>query len=172
MIRIERATLNDVSIICNIGYAEVEAAHRASCSAEHLNEYLDTHYNETAIVEELQNLNLYYFILFYHNEPIGFSKIILNQPHSAIKESAVTKLDRIYILQAFHDKKLGAELLRFNIELAKQHGQQGMWLFTWIGNERAIRFYSKFGFEIIGSHWFKVSETHANENHHMLLRWE
>lgn len=170
MIRIERATLNEVSIVCRIGYTEVGAAHRDSCSPHHLNEYLDTHYNEAAIAADIINSNHYYFILYYNNEPIGFSKIVLNQPHPAIQETAVTKLDRIYILQAYHDKKLGAELLRYNIEFAKQHQQVGMWLFTWIGNERAIRFYTQFGFEVIASHWFNVSKSHANENHQMLLR--
>ena len=170
MIRIDRATLNDVSVICSIGYTEVGTAHRNSCSANHLNEYLNTHYNEAAIRAELNNPNHYYFVLRYNNEPVGFSKIALNQAHPNIEQTAVAKLDRIYILQAFHDKKLGAELLQFNIEFAKQHHQEGLWLFTWIGNERAIRFYLKFGFEVIASHWFKVSETHSNENHQMLLK--
>ncbi|MBU3677313.1 MAG: GNAT family N-acetyltransferase [Chitinophagaceae bacterium] len=172
MIRIERANLNDVSVICHIGYAEVEAAHRASCAPDILSVYLNKNYNEEAIRTELLNARNLYHVLWYNNEPVGFSKIVLHQHHPNIKVSPSAKLDRIYVSSAFHDKKLGAALLQYNIELAKQHGQQGLWLFTWIGNERAIRFYTKFGFEIVGSHWFEVSETHSNENHHMLLRWE
>ncbi len=172
MIRIAPATEHDIADIVRLGYTEVEKAHRASCAPNILAVYLNNNYNELAIRAELLDERNVYHVLWYKEEPVGFSKIVFHQNHPNIEISPSAKLDRIYVSSAFHDKKLGAELLRFNIELAKQHRQQGMWLFTWIGNERAIRFYTKFGFEIIGSHWFKVSETHSNENHHMLLRWE
>ena len=100
-----------------------------------------------------------------------FSKIILNEVHPNINKQQVTKLDRIYLLKEFFDLKLGCELLKFNIELSKKNNQSGMWLFTWVGNTRAVNFYLKAGFKIIGSHKFKVSETHYNDNHHMLLEF-
>ena len=80
------------------------------------------------------------------------------------------KLDRLYLLPEFFDKKLGIELLKHNIELAKKNQQKGIWLFTWIGNARAVNFYNKVGFKIIGSHQFKVSENHSNENYQMYLQ--
>jgi ribosomal protein S18 acetylase RimI-like enzyme len=46
-----------------------------------------------------------------------------------------------------------------------------MWLYTWTGNERAVSFYLKAGFKIIGSHNFKISATHSNPNHRMLLEF-
>ena len=71
----------------------------------------------------------------------------------------------------FFGKKLGLKLLDVITQYSKEHNQSGIWLFTWIGNERAIDFYKKAGFEIIGSHEFKVSETHYNPNHQMHLRY-
>ena len=56
------------------------------------------------------------------------------------------------------------------LKLQKKHAQSGMWLFTWVGNERALRFYKKAGFEIIGSHNFQVSASHYNLNHQMFLK--
>ena len=46
-----------------------------------------------------------------------------------------------------------------------------MWLFVWKENHRAINFYNKAGFKIFGSHDFKLSETHANPNHVMFLKY-
>lgn len=36
-------------------------------------------------------------------------------------------------------------------------------------NHRAVNFYLKTGFQITGSYDFKLSDTHSNPNHRMLL---
>lgn len=171
MISIFRATPKDYKTIANIGKISVAEAHRESCTAADLNEFIETNYNFDAIKSELSDTNNIYHIITFNEKPAGFSKIILNAAHANINEKHVTKLDRIYLLKEYHDLKLGFELMKFNIEFSKQHHQSGMWLFTWTGNKRAINFYLKTGFTIIGNHDFKVTETHSNPNHHMLLSY-
>lgn len=171
MISIQRAKTEDYSPIINIGLIAVEAAHRESCSAEDLSDYLQKNYSEEAIQNELNDPKNIYHLLYYQEKPIGFSKIVLDSAHENIQEKKVTKLDRIYILTEYFDLKLGYQLLQYNIQFAKQQDQVGIWLFTWIGNTRAVQFYLRNGFEIIGTHSFKVSENHYNPNHHMFLTW-
>jgi ribosomal protein S18 acetylase RimI-like enzyme len=54
--------------------------------------------------------------------------------------------------------------------IASANNQKGMWLFVWQKNERAIKFYKKNGFEIIGNFNYKISETHSNPNYQMFLK--
>ena len=169
MISILRATEDDSESIAAIGMISVEEAHRGSCSAEALNMYLSENYNQNAIQKELSDSDNIYHIITYQDKLAGFSKIILNAEHDNIPQKNVTKLDRIYLLKEFQGLKLGLSLLNFNIELARQHDQSGIWLFTWVGNTNAINFYLKAGFKIIGSHYFKVTDEVFNLNHHMLL---
>ena len=168
---IRRATVNDSSTIVSIGRIAVGDAHRASCSQEDMEHYLDGHYNEDAIQQELVNQDNIYHILFYKGVPAGFSKIVLNAKHPNITNANTTKLDRIYLLSNFYDLKLGHQLLKKNIVFSQENDQCGMWLFTWTGNERAVKFYMRNGFIIIGEHMFKVSDTHSNPNHHMFLTY-
>jgi ribosomal protein S18 acetylase RimI-like enzyme len=171
MISILRATEEDSESIAAIGMISVEEAHRGSCSAEDLATYLSENYNQIAIKQELSDSHNIYHILSYQGNVIGFSKIILNEGHESIPQKNVTKLDRIYLLKEFQSLKLGLALLKFNIELARKNDQSGIWLYTWVGNTRAIDFYQKAGFNIIGSHYFKVTESTYNLNNHMLLSW-
>lgn len=171
MISIDSATASDSKTIVDIGLVSVEEAHRGSCSAQELNEYLQKHYNNDAIGAELSDEKNIYHIIKVDGEPAGFSKIVLNAAHADIEQPNVTKLDRIYLLSNFFNLRLGFQLLQFNIGLAKANGQAGIWLYTWTGNTRAINFYEKNGFNIIGSHNFQVTETHYNLNHHMFLRF-
>ena len=169
MVSILRATEKDYQTIVSIGNISVEEAHRESCSAEDMRTYLNNHYNDDAIKKELNNTENIYHIICYNNEPVGFSKIVLNAEHPNIPHKNATKLDRIYLLSKYHNLKLGLELLQYNISFCKNNNQCGIWLFTWVGNEKAVNFYLKNGFRIVGSHQFKVSETHSNLNHQMYL---
>jgi GNAT superfamily N-acetyltransferase len=170
MISIQKATKSDSKAIAHIGRLGVEEAHRESCSQKDMDEFLAATYNDAAIEEDLLDENNHYNLLSINNAPCGFSKIILNSEHQNIINKNVAKLDRIYLLKEYYDKKLGYELLKFNIEFCKKSNQSGMWLFTWIGNIRAVDFYLKMGFEIIGSHSFKVTENHYNQHHQMFLK--
>lgn len=169
MISINKATEKDVTRIANIGKISVEEAHRNSCSDEDMKEFLEKTYNDIEIKTELSNPNNIYHTLSYDGKIVGFSKIVFNAEHPNIFHKNAAKLDRIYLLKEFYDLKLGSELLKFNIEMAKKHNQSHIWLFAWVGNTRAINFYLKAGFKIIGSHKFKVTETHYNEHHQMIL---
>jgi len=166
---IRRSVIDDRDAIVAVGRQAVALSHRESCSAEHLDYYLDAHYNREAITRELTDpLNIYHTV-FCDNDAAGFSKMVLNAPHPNISQSNTTKLDRIYILRDYYDRDLGRQLLCRNIEVAQDNRQCGIWLFTWQGNERAIKFYKRNGFVVVGEHMFKVSETHYNPNFQMLL---
>ena len=169
---IRRATEADHQVIAHIGRIAVEEAHRSSCSEEDMQQFLNATYNEAAIINELNDpLNIYH-VISYKGQIVGFSKVILNAEHANIATAHVTKLDRIYLLKEYYDLKLGYQLLNHNIAFSKENGENGMWLFTWVGNTRAVNFYKKTGFDIIGDHQFKVTETHYNANHHMYLQYE
>ena len=161
----------DAELVAGIGRIAVERAHRDSCTAEDMNHFLSTHYNNDEIRRDIADPKNTYHIICYGPHAVGFSKIIPDMEHPNIPERNVTKLDRIYLLEEFYGMKLGYELLKFNIERSRKKSQSGMWLFTWTGNERAVQFYKKAGFAIIGSHNFKISETHYNPNHQMFLKY-
>lgn len=169
MISITKAMESDCSAIIAIGKQSVEESHRGSCSAQDMNEFLTRNYNANTIKSELNDQKNIYYVIKHSNQPVGFSKIILNATHENIASSNVTILDRIYLLKEFYGLKLGLELLNFNISLAKQNNQSGMWLYAWIGNVRAVNFYRKAGFAIIGRHKYYVTDTHYDGTHHMFL---
>jgi ribosomal protein S18 acetylase RimI-like enzyme len=169
MISVIRATERDCNSIVSIGKISIAESHRDSCSAEVMHAFLERNYNHDAITEELNDINNIYHIINYNDRPTGFSKIILDAKHPNIVTENVTKLDRIYLLKEFYGLKLGLKLLNFNIELSRNNHQSGMWLYTWIGNKRAIDFYVKAGFTVIGSHKFYVNETHYDLCHQLFL---
>lgn len=171
MTTIQKAGEKDLELLAGIGGRTFVESHGSSASDADINEYIKNKYSEEALKEELVNPENIYHIIYQDNQPAGYSKIVYNSPHSNIPAKNVTKLDRIYLLKEFYGRKLGYDLFSYNIELSQNNDQSGMWLFVWKENLRAVNFYLKTGFEIIGSHDFKLSETHSNPNHQMLLMY-
>ena len=169
MTSICKASERDIPVLSNLAKLTLIESHGHSAPAEDMNNYIAEKYTEAVFEKELSDPNNIYHFIYLDNKPVGFSKIVFNCPYEGSELQNVTKLDRIYVLREFYDQKLGQQLFQFNVDLAKANGQAGMWLYTWVENARAIRFYQKNGFRIIGGHDFQVSPTHSNPNHHMLL---
>lgn len=171
MFSIIKAQDKHVKLLTDIGKTSFIASHGHSASADDIQQYVNAKYTQEVFQTELNDAKNMYHLINYKNEPAGYSKIILNEKFANIQLENVTKLERLYLLEEFYNLKLGYELLKYNIELAKQNKQVGIWLFVWKENHQAFNFYKKMGFEIIGDYNFKISETHSNPNHQMLLRF-
>ncbi|MEP7264756.1 MAG: GNAT family N-acetyltransferase [Bacteroidota bacterium] len=171
MTSIVKANFEDFRTLTDIGKASFLESHGHSASEEDISNYVSEKYNHDVFKSELNDSRNIYHIIYHNGQPAGYSKIIYNASHPNVPMTDATKLERIYLLKEFYNLKLGAKLLQFNIELSKQNDQAGMWLFVWKENPRAVNFYKKKGFVIIGSHDFKISETHSNPNHQMLLKY-
>jgi ribosomal protein S18 acetylase RimI-like enzyme len=80
-------------------------------------------------------------------------------------------MERLYLLEEFYNLGLGKELMSFNLNLAKQNKQAGVWVFVWTKNAKAIAFYKKTNFKKVGDHEFVLSPTKTNPNHVLYLEF-
>lgn len=169
MTTILTATLIDARLLVELGSKTFMESHGHCASKKDVEKYVSEKFSLGAFERELKISNNYFYIIYHDEKPVGYSKIVLNVPHANIPFGNATKLERLYVLEEYHHLKLGWELFKFNLNVSKSHNQLGLWLYTWVENHKAIRFYKKAGFEIVGEYDFRISETHSNPNHQMLL---
>lgn len=171
MISIVKATAADTPLIADIASRSFIESHHTSAPMHEIDNYIKAKYDQAVLREELEDPANIYYIIYTDKKPAGYSKIVFNSPHTRIAQQNITKLERIYLLQEFYGLKLGAELFSFNLRLSKSNDQSGMWLYVWEKNDRAIAFYERAGFKIIGHGDFRLTATHSNPNHIMFLEY-
>ncbi|MGV3656450.1 MAG: GNAT family N-acetyltransferase [Chitinophagaceae bacterium] len=171
MVSFQQLTPADAEMLAHVGGVSLLESHGHSAPPEVMQAYVDRSFSVAACRAELSDNRNIFYALYYHGEPAGYFKTIYSIPHQSVAIQPVTKLERLYVLNKFLDKKLGQLLLQKSVELSKEAGEQGMWLNVWKKNERAIRFYQKQGFENVGESMFVLTETHANPNWVLLLRY-
>lgn len=169
MLNIRRASKTDAKSILDIAIPSFLDAHGHSASESEINQYVKSNFSLRAFEEELDNKENLFFISSDENRINAYSKISFNQYNENIKSSHLVKLERLYVDPLTYGKGIAQELLKHNIDFSKQEGQQGMWLNVWVENKRAISFYDKMGFKVVGAFDFKISDKHYNPNHVMYL---
>lgn len=167
MLDIQPILTENIAILSKLSKSTFIASHGHSADEKDINIYIRFAYSVKKLENELNDPNSIFHFIYDNNELAGYSKLSLNTTFPLINETPIAKLDRIYIDEKFLDRKLGQPLFDFNLKLAQQNNQKGVWLYTWIENHRAIKFYKKNGFEIIDERDFKISNSHSNPNYIM-----
>lgn len=163
MIEIKKAVLADLKIIQNISKQSFTETFAAINSPENMEKYLEESFNTTQLTSEISNPESPFYIAFWEKEPVGYLKLNFgNAQTESIKDNAI-EIQRIYVLQAFHGKKIGQILLDEAIKIAHQEAVEYIWLGAYEENHRAIQFYTKNGFITFDKHIFTLGNDQQTD---------
>jgi len=146
MIEIKKAYLEDLITIQNISKQSFTETFAAINTPENMEKYLQESFNTTQLTTEINNPESPFYIAFWNTEPVGYLKLNLGDAQTEVVEDTTLEIQRIYVLQAFHGKKIGQLLLDEAIKIAQQISVNYIWLGVWEENHRALQFYTKNGF--------------------------
>lgn len=169
MTSIEKATIKNCKLLSKIGIASFMFSHGHSSPKKDLEDFILKNLSEERFLKAVTDQNNHFYTIVFNNKIVGYSLVIFNEENNYIKKKNSAYLSRIYLLEAYHGLGLGKNLFDFIKTLCIQNQQSGIWLKVWIENYRAITFYKKLGFQIIGESLYKISENHSNPNHIMYL---
>ena len=94
---------------------------------------------------------------------VGFAQVKLETPHAMIKAANVAELQRLYIQERFTGLGIGYRLLQAAEQRAALEGAALLWATVWDGNERALAFYPRRGYALLGAPTYTFQgETHGN----------
>jgi ribosomal protein S18 acetylase RimI-like enzyme len=84
----------------------------------------------------------------------GFAQLVLGSAARCLNCARPAELNRLYVLGEWHGRGVAQELMAAVLSAAGQAKCDHVWLGVWERNPKAIAFYGKFGFEVIGEHRF------------------
>lgn len=165
MLEIKPILISHLDKLIEISLSTFLESHGHSASKDDMDIYIRFSFNSEKIKGELEDKKNIFNFIYFENELAGYSKLIPNFPYEKLEEKNVAKLERIYLKKEFYSKNLGQKLFDYNLNLTVENNQAGIWLYSWVKNERGLNFYKKNGFEIIDEKDFKISANHSNPNY-------
>ena len=155
---IQPASPLDLAALQAIGRKTFVETFADSNSEENLAAYLEEGFSEDKLVAELRNENSQFYFALETDKVIGYLKVNFGDAQSEKQDPNALEIERIYVLQQYHGKQVGALLYEQALAIAKERKAPYMWLGVWEENPRAIRFYQKQGFVEFGEHVFQLGE--------------
>ncbi|MBC6992461.1 GNAT family N-acetyltransferase [Hymenobacter sp. BT491] len=157
-ITIKRVTLLDVDRLQQIGQQTFFETFAASNSEQNMKTYLEEGFSIKKLTTELQEPNSEFYVAELANTVIGYLKLNTGPAQTERQADNAFEIERIYVLQAFHGKKVGQLLYEKALQLATHAQANYVWLGVWEENSRAIRFYQKNGFVAFDKHIFRLGD--------------
>ena len=162
-IAINRVTLSDLDQLQKIGRQTFIETFSADNTDENMNQYLEQGFSSEKLTAELNNEGSEFYFAELSGKVIGYLKLNVGQSQTEIKDDEALEIERIYVLQEYHGKKVGQVLYEKAIQVSRQKGAQYVWLGVWEENPRAIGFYKKNGFTEFDKHVFKLGDEEQTD---------
>lgn len=162
-ITIRKTTLHELDQLQQISRRTFSETFSGNNSAENMEKYLEEGLSLEQLTAELNNPNSEFYFAELDNNIIGYLKLNFGQSQTELKDDKALEIERIYVLQEFHGKKVGQLLYEKAIEIAKQKNADYVWLGVWEENPRAIKFYQKNGFVAFDKHLFKLGNEEQTD---------
>lgn len=150
------AGLQDASMLSQLGRRSFFESFGEFNEPEDMKVYLDTAFNLTVISEQLEDPACIFIVAEINNTPVGYAKLKRNSMLPQLNEFKCIQLERIYALKHYIGKKIGKALMEKCFSIARKESFEKIWLGVWQQNIRAIDFYKKWDFEIIGTKQFVI----------------
>ena len=119
----------DLPLLQYVGRASYEPYYRQVWKPGGLEWYMEKCFGTTALTGEFADPNIeYYLVSEPAGEPVGFLKLLVEQPLPDGTIRNALYLEKIYLLPAFFQKGAGQELLRWTLDKARRLGRDAVWL--------------------------------------------
>jgi ribosomal protein S18 acetylase RimI-like enzyme len=85
----------------------------------------------------------------------GFAQLRPGSPKACVAAERPAELYRLYVDRRWHGRGIARQLMEEVMRSAARAGSDRLWLGVWEQNLRALAFYRKYGFEVVGDHVFQ-----------------
>lgn len=153
---IRPATATDAARLAELGAQTFYDTFAVDNTPEDMTAYLSSSFSPALQEAELADSGTKFLIAEIDGAAVGYAKLQSNASPPCVTGSNPIELCRLYVSQSVIGSGVGAALMQACIDEAKTEGRKTMWLGVWEHNERAQKFYKRWGFQIAGEQNFQL----------------
>lgn len=160
---INKASNEDWETVQSLGIQTFTETFAKDNSEEAMKKYLEESFNKEKLKAELNNKESHFFVAWEEDNPVGYLKVNAGSAQTEIQDEAGLEIERIYVKQSHHGKKVGQLLYDKALETAQHLNKSYLWLGVWEENLRALNFYRKNGFVEFDKHIFRLGDEEQTD---------
>ncbi len=157
-VTIRFATINDAALIADISQRTFYDAFASFNTKENIDKFMTNEFYTEKLIAQVGQPGNIFLLAYYEGQIVGYVLLVETNNRTEFGNANAIEIARIYSEQKTIGKGIGKALMQKCIEIAKEKRKKIIWLGVWEHNERAISFYTKWGFEKFGDHIFMLGD--------------
>lgn len=157
-ITIRMANLQDANLLAEIGEETFADTFSADNTPDNMAEYLESAFSPEIQARELADPASVFLIADLEGETVGYARLVEGYVPPEVTGQHPIELARIYARKRWIGHGVGTALMQACLDLARGRGADTVWLGVWEKNPRAITFYQKWGFMMVGTQTFQLGD--------------
>jgi ribosomal protein S18 acetylase RimI-like enzyme len=167
--RYRLACSDDAAALATFAAEKFIEAYRDQCPLQDLTAYAATNFATEQLREEISSEFSRIVLAEQAGALAGYALLRLESaPDCGLAATRPAQVERIYVDPEWQGRGVARELLGRCVAEARAAGCDVVWLAVWDANGRAIRFYLKSGFQIVGEQPFLLG---ADVQRDFVMAW-
>jgi diamine N-acetyltransferase len=125
---------------------------------EDMEKFMGGPFDTQVLINEVSDAANIFIGAYMDNVLVGYAKLCGSKNPPELGDVLAMEIVRIYAAQHIIGRGVGRALMQEALRIAADAGKQLVWLGVWEKNQRAIDFYTRFGFEKFGEHDFVLGD--------------
>ena len=152
-IEMRMATLQDAETLASFGAETFRYGCPPGTAEEDLAAFIASELTPEQFRRYLSNVDVTIYVAEAEGKMAGYLMVVRGSRHEQVKAERQHEIRKLYVHPQFHGHGVAHELMRVAL---RQIETDDVWLGVFSGNTRALAFYRKWGFEVIGRQIFMV----------------
>lgn len=158
MTTIRRATPRDAAALAELAERTFRDTFAAQNSAEHVDTHCRRSYGPGIQAAEIADAGRTTLLCHEGERLVGYGQLRWKPAPTCVVASKPAEIQRLYVDKPWHGKGVSQTLMAALLHEAVAGGADAAWLGVWERNPRAVAFYQKSGFSLVGEHVFFLGD--------------
>lgn len=158
-VRIRRAAPADAVPLTALVASSFRDTYAADCDADEIDRHIATHFTLDRISAEIEDPASPILLACEGDELLGYAVLRAGSSTDCIAANRPIEVARLYLTRSRIGRGHGSALMQSCLEEGERRGCDVIWLGVWERNARALAFYRKWGFELVGTYKFDFGGT-------------
>ncbi|MEM7016183.1 MAG: N-acetyltransferase [Pseudomonadota bacterium] len=156
MVNIRRAAPDDAASLACLAERTFRDTYTANNDPSDMDFHCQNNFNVEIQHHEILEPNYVTILAEMGTELVAFAQVKLHSPKQCIQAEHPSELYRLYVSNEWHGRGVAHEVMTEVLAVAAGGEADHLWLSVWEQNPKAIAFYRKYGFKVVGNNIFQV----------------
>jgi ribosomal protein S18 acetylase RimI-like enzyme len=160
---IRRATADDAAPLAELALRSFLDAFEALNDPDDVAAYTARAYGPAQQAAEIANPDIVTLVGKVDGRMAGYAQLRWIPPGPGVDGPEPVEIMRFYLDAQWHGRGIAQRLMDATLRTAREEGARTVWLAVWERNPRAMAFYAKYGFRLVGQQDFQLGSERQND---------